>query len=696
MRLRAGEARELLRVTLRIGGRDPADDAALVRERIAGWLQSLRGVDLPAEAFAGRSFTWGAGGLACEAIRVEDEREDLWALRAAGSAAVGLAGFEVLEFTVGGVAGDRPAFSVRVLSEGGATTLRTPSIVAELAGAVPFEQFGEPLDVAPLLVDGEEDVEILCRWLCLPSRQSPVIVLSVPEDAEDPNRPLIGPEELARDVAGVARVAVLPSRFTWGLTQRFGKKLGVYRGAVRVYQPGFDGQTVGDSHWAVLANRLRRPADVRRHREDLVRRAAVPGLTSQEAMPFQAIRDRAPRREALPPLAEGDAAGVVGGRGAVSAGPTAAGEAVKCLSRVGVRPAAEDPVAAAGAGPEASRPESVARGRASVESGQLESALRTRRVAGAADEDSLNEADRSPDEGWLSGKAGSAVERTAGSPAEPVERERDSMPGRPRSLWRRLIPGSGGWRVTRKRAGHDRERDGFGNEARRFGGERPELRRENGELRRQLEDARRETESLFRQRRDLRGQNEGLRSENEKLEAERDEALALAVEEERAQSPLREENQRLRNLLRERGIDPDRVLPLPTEWTGFADWCDRELAGRLALDPRARRELKKARFADVRLAAQALQWLAGEYRDARRGGGDSRQVPVAGLRNERCGGDSFEFGLPGGKRRAEWHVKSGGSTRDPERCLRIYYAWDEESSRVIVASMPGHVYSRLT
>ena len=696
MRFRTGETRELLRVALQIGGDDPVAGAAAVRERVARWLHSLRGVDLPVEAFAGRCFTWSSGGLSCEAVRVGEGGDDLWALRAASAGAAGLAGFETLEFTAGGFAGDPPAFSVRVLSEGGPTALRTPSIVAELAATVPFIQFGEPLDIAPLLVDSEDDVEILCRWLCLPSRQFPVIVLSVPEDAEDANRPLVGPEELARDVAGVAGVAVLPSRFTWGLTQRFGKKLGVYRGAVRIYQPGFDGRTVGDSHWAVLANRLRRPDDIRRHREDLIRRAAVHGLTSQEVTPFQAVRDRAARRETLSTLAERDAVGVVGGRGDVRVGPTATAEAVKGSSGLGSDPAAESPTAAARTGAEAVRPGAVAAEGVGVEPVQPESAVPARRPLGAAGDGPSDEAGRLPDEGWPPGEAGSAVGGTGGSPAEPAEREGEPLPGRSRSLWRRWFPGFGGRGVAGKRAGDDRERSGFRNEVGRLRGERNEFRRENREFRRALEESRHEAESLLRRRNELRGENEELLTENRQLKTERDEALALAVEEERGQDSLREANQWLRSLLLEAGIDPDRALPLPTDWAGFADWCDRELAGRLTLDPRARRELKKARFADVRLAAQALQWLAGEYRDARRNGGDSRQVPIAGLRNERCGGDSFEFGLPGAKRRVEWHVKSGGSTRDPERCLRIYYAWDEEGSRVIVASMPGHVHSRLT
>ena len=137
--------------------------------------------------------------------------------------------------------------------------------------------------------------------------------------------------------------------------------------------------------------------------------------------------------------------------------------------------------------------------------------------------------------------------------------------------------------------------------------------------------------------------------------------------------------------------DPGAVLP--TTWKQFPDWCDRHLAERLILAPRARNTIKKTQYEDVGTAAKCLLWLAGAYRNARLGGaGDDLRGPIeSGLWNDRCGGDSFPFDWNGKRIEVEWHVKNGGNTTDPARCLRIYYFWDEASRRVVVASMPDHI-----
>jgi len=142
--------------------------------------------------------------------------------------------------------------------------------------------------------------------------------------------------------------------------------------------------------------------------------------------------------------------------------------------------------------------------------------------------------------------------------------------------------------------------------------------------------------------------------------------------------------------------------PLPASWAEFPEWCAEHLDGRLALSGRARTSVKKALYEDVGAAARCLLWLAGDYRRSRlEGSGDGVQGPVpvgSGFRNERCGGDSFDFAWQGKRIRADWHVKSGGNSRNPERCLRIYYCWHEdgEGGLVVVGDMPGHVRSRMT
>lgn len=156
--------------------------------------------------------------------------------------------------------------------------------------------------------------------------------------------------------------------------------------------------------------------------------------------------------------------------------------------------------------------------------------------------------------------------------------------------------------------------------------------------------------------------------------------------------------QQLTDQLKARGDLPDANIPLPTSWEEFSDWCEQNLVGRVLLSPRARKEIKAPFFRDVSTAARCLLWLANAYRERRIAGGDGdlRVRLESGIQNDQCGADSFEFNWQGKRTDVEWHIKSGGNTRDPSRCLRIYYFWDEASQQVVVASMPAHIRTGAT
>lgn len=192
---------------------------------------------------------------------------------------------------------------------------------------------------------------------------------------------------------------------------------------------------------------------------------------------------------------------------------------------------------------------------------------------------------------------------------------------------------------------------------------------------------------------------EQLEAELKSVRDQVDQAVALAAaEEERAlaaEARARGAELRVQDLLerlRGGGNDPDAELDVPTTWNGFAEWCDQALAGRLLLAPAARRNVKKPKFGDPALAARSLHWLATVCRDRRLDGGGSLDDAVVepGIRNAPCGADAFPFDFDGRRLTADWHIKNGGNTRDPERCLRIYYAWDEQTRQIVVADMPAH------
>lgn len=150
--------------------------------------------------------------------------------------------------------------------------------------------------------------------------------------------------------------------------------------------------------------------------------------------------------------------------------------------------------------------------------------------------------------------------------------------------------------------------------------------------------------------------------------------------------------QDLVRVLEAQGAAPTSPTHLPESWDELLDWCDHHLTGLLVITPTARRSAKNPAFEDVQLTARCLTWLANDYRQTRiDGGADLRDAVVeAGVRNSPCGADAFTFAWQGEKMVADWHIKNGGNTRDPARCLRIYYCWEADSQQVIVADFPAH------
>jgi hypothetical protein len=102
--------------------------------------------------------------------------------------------------------------------------------------------------------------------------------------------------------------------------------------------------------------------------------------------------------------------------------------------------------------------------------------------------------------------------------------------------------------------------------------------------------------------------------------------------------------------------------------------------------------MRDALFEDIQLAARCLLWLANEARDRRLSGGGSLRDELVenGIYNNHCGEDQFDLQWQGQRYTADWHIKNGGNTRDPKRCLRIYYFWDPATQQIVIADMPGH------
>jgi hypothetical protein len=202
----------------------------------------------------------------------------------------------------------------------------------------------------------------------------------------------------------------------------------------------------------------------------------------------------------------------------------------------------------------------------------------------------------------------------------------------------------------------------------------------------QLEAAKARIKALESQSEELKGALEYFDDEHKKAEER-----AEGAERQRDASAFR--IQQLLDQLKQHQENPDANITLPQTWPEFVDWCDEHMAGRVVLHSVARRNARSPEFNDVQLAARCVLWLANECRERRINGGDGslREEAVEdAIRNAHCGNDQFDLDWQGQRFTADWHIKNGGNTRDPKRCLRIYYFWDPATQQIIVADMPAH------
>ena len=171
------------------------------------------------------------------------------------------------------------------------------------------------------------------------------------------------------------------------------------------------------------------------------------------------------------------------------------------------------------------------------------------------------------------------------------------------------------------------------------------------------------------------------------------EALRRADQAERERDEARRRVDQLTELVRALGGNPDAATPFPTAWEQFARWCDENLGERVSLAGEVRRALRGAEFEDVALAARCIHWLAHDYRDeCLRGGnphmhGCIHQIDES-VYNLPCDADCLVCKWGGQHHPVKWHLQCGADGHDPRHCLCIYYFWDEETQRVVVASMP--------
>ena len=128
---------------------------------------------------------------------------------------------------------------------------------------------------------------------------------------------------------------------------------------------------------------------------------------------------------------------------------------------------------------------------------------------------------------------------------------------------------------------------------------------------------------------------------------------------------------------------------------------------RIVIMPRALAGAKKSRYKDAEHIREALEFLAGPYRDLRQGRIEQAQMEKAlreaglGLRGSAASQIAGEEGAAyfvrwdGRRRFMDMHLTRGGG-HDQRYCMRIYWFWDEAGERAIVGHLPSHLPNSLS
>ncbi len=127
------------------------------------------------------------------------------------------------------------------------------------------------------------------NWLLNPQRELPIIVVSTADDQER----MVDAHELQHHLAGVARVFSVDAAASKALTERLGRSLSCYGGAIRIYRPGFTRSDPARLHPFWLSNAIRSPQFV----QTVMAHAGPMSRPTPRAASFQDVRERIRLRE---------------------------------------------------------------------------------------------------------------------------------------------------------------------------------------------------------------------------------------------------------------------------------------------------------------------------------------------------------------------------------------------------------------
>ena len=153
-----------------------------------------------------------------------------------------------------------------------------------------------------------------------------------------------------------------------------------------------------------------------------------------------------------------------------------------------------------------------------------------------------------------------------------------------------------------------------------------------------------------------------------------------------------------------------RSVPIPASLADLEEWARENLSGYVEIHERALKAARDSDFGNVDLAYKTLMVMRDYYVPMRREGGIEfvkafgAEIAKLGLENTRCFaqknkarnyGGAYFVKYQGETRELDMHLK-GSNNRDGRLGFRLYYFWDDETSRVVVGYLPGHLKTDIT
>ena len=238
-------------------------------------------------------------------------------------------------------------------------------------------------------------------------------------------------------------------------------------------------------------------------------------------------------------------------------------------------------------------------------------------------------------------------------------------------------------------------------------------------------------EQLAQEREYTEKLEKALKEQEQDFEKQRqdDDAVVVMAEDEREQAlkdreqALEESHQRKAQYwrLQNRIKDLEKKLnevghstrpEIPNNFDDFERWCGENLSGFVEVHKRAFRGIKDSLYGDPSLIFKALLVLRDYYvpmRQRREGDDNLKKrfeeecqelgiMEAPSIDKSRQGeeGDTYCVKYLDETRFMDRHLKNKGNSRDPSRCFRLYFFWDDENGQVVVGWLPSHLSTRIT